>query len=300
MTPEIRGWGSFEDLPQNRTLTMGILNVTPDSFSDGGKHYSVEDAVAHTRQMIADGADIIDVGGESTRPGSTRISPEEEQRRILPVIRELSKMGAVMSVDTLNPETARAAIEAGAHIINDVAGMSLRDDMIAVVAELEVPYILMHARGDSNTMDSKAVYANTLDEVCGELEILRDRLLAGGVKHENIIVDPGLGFAKSGDQDWELLAGINRLKALGHRVLIAGSRKRFVATLLDAEDDRRAGSSGLHRSPEGRDGATTTISAISALEGAWGVRVHSVRATADAIAVVEKLKEIAGSNKGIK
>lgn len=293
MAEEIQGWGSYENLPADRTLVMGILNVTPDSFSDGGQHYGVEDAVAHARQMIVDGADIIDVGGESTRPGSVRITPEEEQRRILPVIRELAKMGAVMSVDTLNPQTARASIEAGAHIINDVSGMSLRDDMIAVAADLQVPYILMHARGDSNTMDSKAVYEDTVSEICEELTTLRQRLLNGGVKPENIIIDPGLGFAKSGDQDWELLAGIDRLKELGHPVLIAGSRKRFVATLLDAEDDRRAQSLGHHRSPANRDGATTTISTISAQQRAWAVRVHNVQPTADAIAVVETLRRVA-------
>lgn len=292
MAHTVQGWGSFANLPTDRTLIMGILNVTPDSFSDGGQHYRVVDAVEHAQQMIRDGADIIDVGGESTRPGSVRISPEEEQRRILPVIRELAKIGAVMSVDTMHPATARAAIEAGAHIINDVSGMSMSDEMVAVVAELEVPYILMHARGDSNTMDSQAQYQNTASEVCAELAVLRDRLLAGGVAPENIIVDPGLGFAKKGDQDWELLANIDALNELGHRVLIAGSRKRFVANLLDAEDDRRTGESGNHRPPQERDGATAAISTFSAMRGAWCVRVHNVRASADAVAVVESIKRV--------
>lgn len=292
MTQEIRGWGSFENLPTDRTLVMGILNVTPDSFSDGGQYFGVEAALVHARQLIADGADIIDVGGESTRPGSTRISPEEEQRRVVPVIRELAKMGAVMSIDTFHPETARVAIEAGAHIINDVSGMNLSDEMIAVAAHLKVPYILMHSRGTPETMDSQAVYEDTVSEICGELTQLRQRLLEGGVESENIIIDPGLGFAKSGDQDWELLANIDRLERLGHPVLIAGSRKRFVANLLDAEDDRRTGIVGNHRAPMDRDAATATISALSAQKNVWAVRVHNVRPTADAIAVIEKLKRV--------
>lgn len=292
MAHTVQGWGSFANLPTDRTLIMGILNVTPDSFSDGGQHYRVADAVEHALQMIREGADIIDVGGESTRPGSVRITPEEERRRILPVIGELAKMGAVMSVDTMHPATARAAIEAGAHIINDVSGMSMSNDMVAAVAELEVPYILMHARGDSGTMDSHAQYQNTASEVCTELATLRDRLLAGGVLPKNIIVDPGLGFAKKGNQDWELLANIDALNELGHRVLIAGSRKRFVGNLLDAEDDRRTGESGNHRPPQERDDATAAISTFSAMRGAWCVRVHNVRASADAVAVVESIKRV--------
>lgn len=288
------GWGSFENLPTNRTLVMGILNVTPDSFSDGGQHLAVRDAVNHALTMMAEGADIIDVGGESTRPGAVRVSIEEEQRRILPVIRELAKYGAVMSVDTLNPETARAAVEAGAHIINDVSGMNLRDDMIATVAELQVPYILMHARGDSHTMDSLAHYAGTVAEVTAELSELRDCVVAGGVEPEKIIVDPGLGFAKQGDQDWELIAGLAELQALGHRVLIAGSRKRFIAQLLSAEDAVRTGGLASVRPAVERDAATAAVSTISALGGAWAVRVHDVRDSADAIAVVEKLRSLGG------
>ncbi|MEX3610602.1 dihydropteroate synthase [Rothia sp. LK2588] len=280
----------LQTVSSDRTLVMGILNVTPDSFSDGGEHATVETAVAHAQKMLADGADIIDVGGESTRPGATRVSVAEEQRRILPVIERLAQQGVVMSVDTLNAETARAAIAAGAHIINDVSGMNLTDDMIAAAAELDVPYILMHARGNSQTMDAAATYANTVDEVIAELKFLIERLKRGGVREENIILDPGLGFAKTGAQDWELIAGLDRLQALGYPVLVAGSRKRFVANLLRNEDRRRSETEPELRDAAGRDAATAAISTISALGGAWAVRVHDVASTADSIAVASAVK----------
>ena len=280
----------LQTVSSDRTLVMGILNVTPDSFSDGGEHATVETAVAHAQKMLAEGADIIDVGGESTRPGATRVSVAEEQRRILPVIERLAQQGVIMSVDTLNAETARAAIAAGAHIINDVSGMNLTDDMIAAAAELDVPYILMHARGDSQTMDAAATYANTVDEVIAELKFLIDRLKRGGVREENIILDPGLGFAKTGAQDWELIAGLGRLQELGYPVLVAGSRKRFVANLLRNEDRRRSETEPELRDAAGRDAATAAISTISALGGAWAVRVHDVASTADSIAVASAVK----------
>lgn len=280
--------GSFENLPTDRTLIMGILNVTPDSFSDGGLYDDPTTAVAHARKLIAQGADIIDIGGESTRPGAVRVPLAEEQRRVLPVVEALASEGIVMSVDTLNPETARAAIEAGAHIINDVAGMSLREDMIETVAELGVPYIVMHARGTSQTMDAQATYTNVVEEVLGELFTLRDRLLAGGVKPENIILDPGPGFAKQGEQNWQILAATEQLARQGHRVLVAGSRKRFIARLLQELD---AATSGLapqqvaERSATERDTASAALSLLAAHAGAWAVRVHNVQATADALAV---------------
>lgn len=280
--------GSFENLPTDRTLIMGILNVTPDSFSDGGLYDDPATAVAHARQLVAQGADIIDIGGESTRPGAIRVPLAEEQRRVLPVVEALAAEGIVISVDTLNPETARAAVEAGAHIINDVAGMSLRDDMVATVAELGVPYILMHARGTSQTMDAQATYINVVDEVLGELFTLRERLLDGGVKPENIILDPGPGFAKQGEQNWQILAATGQLASQGHRVLVAGSRKRFIARLLHELD---AATSGLdpenvtERSATERDTASAALSLLAADAGAWAVRVHSVQATADALAV---------------
>lgn len=285
-----RAHGSFANLPTDRTLIMGILNVTPDSFSDGGQHYEAADAIDHARTLVAQGADIIDVGGESTRPGAVRVPVEEEQRRILPVIEALAAEGIVMSVDTLNPETARAAVGAGAHIVNDVAGMSLREDMVQAVAELGVPYILMHARGTSTTMDAQATYTDALAEVTDELLALRERLEAGGVRRENIILDPGPGFAKQGGQNWELLAGIDRLAGLGHRVLVAGSRKRFVTALLQEKDAEYAGvpvEDVPLREAAGRDVASAALSLLAADAGAWAVRVHDVRATADALAVRE-------------
>lgn len=291
--------GSFASLPADRTLIMGILNVTPDSFSDGGLHADAATAIAHAKALVAQGADIIDVGGESTRPGATRISLVEEQRRVLPVIEALAAEGIVMSVDTLNPETARAAVAAGAHIINDVAGMSLRDDMIETVAELGVPYILMHARGTSQTMDSKAVYADVAGEVFAELFTLRERLLAGGVAPENIILDPGPGFAKQGEQNWQILAGLQVLAADGHRVLVAGSRKRFLARLLQEQD---AAASGLpleqvtERTATERDVASAALSVMAAEAGAWAVRVHNVQATADALTVREAWRAVAVRN----
>ena len=282
--------GSYDNLPTDRTLIMGILNVTPDSFSDGGLHADAATAVAHAKALVAQGADIIDVGGESTRPGATRVSLAEEQRRVLPVIEALAAENIVMSVDTLNPETARAAVAAGAHIINDVAGMSLRDDMIETVAELGVPYILMHSRGTSLTMDAQAVYTDVAAEVFKELFTLRERLITGGVAPEQIILDPGPGFAKQGEQNWQILAGLQALAAEGHRVLVAGSRKRFIARLLKERD---AAASGLpleqvtERTATERDVASAALSVMAAEAGAWAVRVHNVQATADALAVRE-------------
>ena len=286
--------GSYDNLPTDRTLIMGILNVTPDSFSDGGLHADAATAVAHAKALVAQGADIIDVGGESTRPGATRVPLAEEQRRVLPVIEALAAENIVMSVDTLNPETARAAVAAGAHIINDVAGMSLRDDMIETVAELGVPYILMHSRGTSLTMDSQAVYTDVAAEVFKELFILRERLIRGGVATEQIILDPGPGFAKQGEQNWQILAGLQALAAEGHRVLVAGSRKRFIARLLKEQD---AAASGLpaeqvtERMATERDVASAALSVMAAEAGAWAVRVHNVQATADALAVREAWRQ---------
>ena len=286
--------GSYENLPTDRTLIMGILNVTPDSFFDGGLHADAATAVAHAKTLVAQGADIIDVGGESTRPGATRVPLAEEQRRVLPVIEALAAENIVMSVDTLNPETARAAVAAGAHIINDVAGMSLREDMIETVAELGVPYILMHSRGTSLTMDSQAVYTDVAAEVFNELFTLRERLITGGVAPGQIILDPGPGFAKHGQQNWQILAGLQALAAEGHRVLVAGSRKRFIARLLKEQD---AAASGLpleqvtERTATERDVASAALSVMAAEAGAWAVRVHNVQATADALAVREAWRQ---------
>ncbi|WP_342742322.1 dihydropteroate synthase [Kocuria massiliensis] len=295
----LRGWGCWENLPKNRTLVMGILNVTPDSFSDGGLHDEPSQAVRHAMRLVADGADLIDVGGESTRPGAEPVPPEVERQRILPVIRELADRDVVMSVDTMHAETARAAVEAGAHIINDVSGQRLDDAMIDVVRETGVPYILMHARGDSRSMDSLAHYDDTVEDVRSELAQWRHRLLDAGVPAEKIIVDPGLGFAKGGVQDWELLAGMDRIVDLGHPVLIAASRKRFLGTLLG---EARASISGTPEAsvrevprPAERDAATAAISALAAEHGAWAVRVHDAASSRDAVEVTRQLLAVKGA-----
>ena len=224
----------WPSLPTGRTLVMGILNVTPDSFSDGGEHLDPEAAVAHGLALVRDGADLVDVGGESTRPGAEPVDPAQERRRILPVVRRLTERGVVVSVDTLHPDTAEAALQAGAGIVNDVSGARLGEEMIELIARTGAPYILTHARGDSATMDSLARYADPVAEVRAELLGLRQRLLDGGVDPAQIVLDPGLGFAKGGDQDWRLLAGLDALTGLGHPVLVAASRKRFLGSTLAA------------------------------------------------------------------
>ncbi|MGQ1798331.1 dihydropteroate synthase [Kocuria oceani] len=271
------GWGSFEDLPSGRTLVMGVLNVTPDSFSDGGEHAGHEAAIAHGMRLLAEGADVLDVGGESTRPGSERITPAEEQRRILPVVEALAAAGAVLSVDTLHAATAAAVLDAGAHLVNDVSGLSVTPAMVEVVAERQAPYVLTHARGTPATMDGLADYDDVVDDVLAELETLRDRLVAAGVAPERIVLDPGLGFAKRGAQNWALLRALPRFTATGHRVLVGASRKRFLGALLETD--------GAARPAAGRDAASAAVSALSAHAGAWAVRVHDVRASADAVAV---------------
>lgn len=218
---------SFKDLPTDRTLVMGILNVTPDSFSDGGRHATADTAVAAGLRMYYAGADIIDVGGESTRPGAAEVSVEEEKRRVLPVIEALVKAGALVSIDTTHAATAEAALAAGATIINDVSGLTIEPEMVELVARSKAPYILTHRRGDASTMDSLTDYGNVAREVAAELAGVRDKLYAAGASPEQIILDPGLGFAKNEAQNWELLQNLDVLQAMGHKVLVAASRKRF-------------------------------------------------------------------------
>ncbi|UZX01476.1 dihydropteroate synthase [Arthrobacter sp. CDRTa11] len=271
----------FEDLPTDRTLVMGILNVTPDSFSDGGKHETADSAIAAGLRMFYAGADIIDVGGESTRPGAEDVSPEEEQRRVLPVIQALVKAGALVSIDTTHASTATAALDAGAAIINDISGLSIEPEMAELVATSKVPYILTHRRGDARTMNSLAEYTDVAAEVVAELAGVRDKLYAAGVSQEQIIVDPGLGFAKNDAHNWELLRNLDRLESLGHKVLVGASRKRFLGSLLT-----EAGKAAV---PEERDAATAAITAIVAARGAWAVRVHNVRPSLDAVKVASRL-----------
>jgi dihydropteroate synthase len=241
-------------------LVMGILNVTPDSFADGGKHFTFDHAVARGLQMIEEGVDIIDVGGESTRPGAERVSAEEEQRRVIPVIKELYGKGADISIDTMRASTARMAVEAGATIVNDVSGGAADPDMFATVASLGCTYTLMHWRGPSKDMNAKAIYNDVMEDVINEVTIQLDKALAAGIKRENIVLDPGLGFAKDSEHNWEILNRIDEFAALGYPVLIGHSRKRFIGG--DSPDEREAGTIKISESIVGK--------------GIWAVRVHSV------------------------
>ena len=259
-------------------MLMGVLNVTPDSFSDGGRYLAVEDAVAHGVAMYHQGADLIDVGGESTRPGAERVEPAVEIDRVVPVIRALAEQGVPVSVDTMRAAVADAALAAGARIVNDVSGGLADPDMAKLVAERRVPWILMHWRGHSRDMNALATYGDVVAEVRDELSARVDAALAAGVEPEALVLDPGLGFAKNAEHNWALLHNLDALFALGFPVLVAASRKRFLGRLL-------AGPDGAARQPDGREDATAAISALAAAAGVWGVRVHDVDRTRDAIAV---------------
>jgi dihydropteroate synthase len=265
-----------------RCAVMGVLNVTPDSFSDGGRYLHLDDALAHGMQIWTDGADLVDVGGESTRPGADRVDPEVEIARILPVINGLSSAGVVVSVDTTRARVAEAALAAGAVIVNDVSGGLADPDMARVVAEAGVPWILMHWRGYSKDMDSLATYDDVVVDVRAELSARVDAALAAGVSSDALVLDPGLGFAKRAEHNWALLRGLDVLLSLGFPVLVGASRKRFLGTLL-------ADKEGVPRPPDGREEATAAISALVAKAGAWGVRVHDVRRSLDAVKVAEAL-----------
>ena len=251
-------------------LVMGILNVTPDSFSDGGEFESFEAAVAHGLAMLAEGADIIDIGGESTRPGAMRITEEEELSRVIPVVQELIKHGAVISIDTMRSGVARKAVEAGATYINDVSGGLADAQMHQVAAELGTKYVLMHWRGHSVDMNSKAIYADVIEEVKSELMEQVGKALAAGIAKEKIILDPGIGFAKESEHNWELIHRITEIVDLGYPVLVGASRKRFLGG----------------DSPLEREAATLKITEDLLDTGIWGVRVHSVAPHKEVIARV--------------
>ncbi|MDT4979820.1 MAG: dihydropteroate synthase [Pseudonocardiales bacterium] len=259
----------------DRIVVMGVLNVTPDSFSDGGRYASVEDAVAHAVEMRADGADLIDVGGESTRPGAQRVEAAEETRRVLPVVKALAAQGIPISVDTYRASVAAAAIEAGASVVNDVSGGLGDPDMARVVRDAACPWILMHWRGHSASMQQLAHYDDVVSDVRAELSARVDAALAAGVDRDQLVLDPGLGFAKTAAHNWALLASLESLVALGFPVLVASSRKSFLGTLLASAD-------GVPRPVSDREDATTALTAYSALRGVWGVRVHEVRPSVDA------------------
>jgi len=265
----------------SRTLVMGILNVTPDSFADGGRHFTFDDAISRAKVMIEEGVDIIDVGGESTRPGAARVSFEEERDRTIPVINGLKALGAVVSIDTTRSAIAGLAISAGATYVNDVSGGNADAEMSKVIAENPgVQYIAMHSRGNSQEMQSLAVYKDVIREVRDELEERISNLTNAGVSTHQIIVDPGIGFAKTAEHNWALLRNIDRISLLGFPVLIGVSRKRFLGDLIGATN------------PDDRDAATIALTTEMALSGVWGVRTHSVKPHVDAIKVVEALRNV--------
>ncbi len=239
---------------------MGILNVTPDSFADGGKHDTYEKAVARGLEMISEGVDIIDVGGESTRPGAARVSAAEEQARVIPVIEKLAQTGVPISIDTMRAETAELAITAGASIVNDVSGGLADDLMFETVAEMGCPYILMHWRGHSKDMDTRATYRDVVAEVIAELNTQINAALNSGIAKNNLIIDPGLGFSKDATQNWEILNRLDEITDLGFPVLIGGSRKRFLGG----------------ETPDEREQATIELTKSLLAKNIWGVRVHSV------------------------
>jgi len=265
-------------------LVMGVLNTTPDSFSDGGQYTKLDDAMAQVALMVNAGAQIIDVGGESTRPGAERVALDEEQRRVIEVIRNIkSNYKTLVSIDTMNAATAAAAIEAGADIINDVSGGLADAAMFSVAAQSQKHIVISHWRGFSTEMDSLNNYENVARDVANELQERIDAALAAGVKREQIIVDPGLGFAKDAEQNWQLVANLNELEKLGFPILVGASRKRFIASALDEEDPKSV-SNGR------RDMATAVLTALLLQRSLWGVRVHDVQATTDAIALVSALR----------
>jgi dihydropteroate synthase len=268
-----RQLGGFADL--GRTRVMGIVNVTPDSFSDGGDHDDTAGAVAHGRRLLAEGADLLDVGGESTRPGARRVSTDEELDRVVPVVAALAADGTEVSVDTTRAVVAAAALSAGARLVNDVSGGLADPDMLPFVAGAGVPYVAMHWRGHGSDMQSRAVYGDVVAEVCAELAGRRDAALLAGVR--DLVLDPGLGFAKDADHNWALLRRLDALDALGQPLLVGASRKAFLGELL-------AG-----RPAKDRDAASAAVTVLAAQAGAWAVRVHAVRASADAVRVVARL-----------
>ena len=265
-----------------RCAVLGILNVTADSFSDGGRHLAYEDAVAHARQMVAAGADLIDVGGESTRPGSLRVDEADEQRRVLPLVRALHADGVPVSVDTMRARVAANALADGATVINDVSGGLADPDMLRVVAEHRAPVILMHWVSPDEYLAGAGGRAEYGGDVVGavrdHLARRADAALAAGIDAADIVLDPGLGFAKDAGDNWALLHELDQLIGLGFPVLVAASRKRFIGSLL-------SDTAGQAREVSGRDAATAAITAISAAAGAWGVRVHDVAPSADAVRV---------------
>jgi dihydropteroate synthase len=266
-----------------RCVVMGVLNVTPDSFSDGGCFADAASAIAHGLEMHAAGADYVDVGGESTRPGADRVDADEECRRVVPVIRELTAAGVRTSVDTTRAEVAEASISAGAALVNDVSGGLADKNMAELVAESGIPWVLMHWRGHSREMYAAARYGDVVTEVGAELTARVEDVVAAGVAPEQLVLDPGLGFAKRAEHNWALLAGLHRIVGLGLPVLVGASRKTFLGKLLAAPD-------GTVRPADERDAATLATTVLAAQAGVWGVRVHDAAASVDAVRTVEAVR----------
>lgn len=273
-------------IPANphRIAVVGVLNVTPDSFSDGGRYTDVADAVAHGMRMRTDGADLVDVGGESTRPGAQRVDAAEEARRVLPVLRELAAAGVPTSIDTYRASVASAALDAGASVVNDVSGGLGDPQMAAVVRAAGCPWVLMHWRGHSSTMQHMARYDDVVSDVRNELRARVDAAIAAGVDMSALVIDPGLGFAKTGAHNWALLKALPMLVAIGPPVLVASSRKSFLGALLADTD-------GTARPVDRRADATTALTAYCALQGAWGVRVHDVGPSVDAALAIRAVQD---------
>ncbi|MEY4348802.1 MAG: hypothetical protein RL719_99 [Actinomycetota bacterium] len=268
-----------------RPLVMGVLNVTPDSFSDGGEHQELQAAIDHARVLQIAGANIIDVGGESTRPGAQRVGSDVEQARVLPVIEAIAaQLDVQISIDTMNAETARLAVAAGASIINDVSGGLADEQMLAVAAETGATFVISHWRGFSDIMNTQNVYHDVAVDVARELSERVDAALAAGVARDKIVIDPGLGFAKDMKQNWQLVARLDELEKLGLPILVGASRKRFIAGTIEPDEPNEA-------SNDRRDLATAVLTAMLLQRKLWGVRVHNVLATTDAISVVAALKE---------
>lgn len=266
------------NFPTDRPVVMGILNVTPDSFADGGRFESFDSALHRGLEMIAEGVDIIDIGGESTRPGSHPIATDEELHRVIPVVEALAAKGAVISIDTKRALTARTAVEAGARIVNDVSGGLSDPDMLSVVAGLGCPYIAMHSRGESADMQLRAVYDDVVREVVDELRERARASLDAGILAENLILDPGIGFAKESEHNWRILNNLGEFKAIGYPILIGASRKRFLGQLVGADKT------------DARESATIALTTLLAKQAIWGVRVHSVKPHRDAIDVARSMK----------
>lgn len=268
-----------------RPLVMGVLNVTPDSFSDGGEHQELQAALDHALVLQIAGANIIDVGGESTRPGAQRVGADVEQGRVLPVISAIAEKQEVqISIDTMNAETARLAVAAGASIINDVSGGLADEQMFAVAAETGATLVISHWRGFSDIMNTQNVYHDVAVDVARELSERVAAALAAGVARDKIVIDPGLGFAKDMKQNWQLVARLDELEKLGLPILVGASRKRFIAGTIEPEEPNEA-------SNDRRDLATAVLTAMLLQRKLWGVRVHNVLATTDAISVVAALKD---------